>query len=210
MQNILIKFQIGLENCEKTPRTRTEKSIQFLNCSYFAIMTFEEIMITEDDADMFLLDEFDNDDTEDVSLVENQEIKIKVEPLPIDTTVPSGWRYKRKSKKLVSPRGKVFRSRRGALKAMVNSSDYSINEIEEMRSLLRYEGWRESDDLPRCWMIRDGRKKHGSEILGPGGEFFTSLKRAAMFIINYEEYFYTEDLDNFWKFANISGLKKEE
>ena len=28
--------------------------------------------------------------------------------------------------------------------------------------------------------------------------------------INYEEYFYTEDLENFWKFANISGLKKEE
>ena len=173
-------------------------------------MTFEEIMITEEDADMFLLDEFDNDDTEDVSLVENQDIKIKVEPLPIDVTVPPGWRYKRKSKKLVSPKGKVFRSRRGALKAMVNSSDYSMNEIEEMRSLLRHEGWRESDDLPRCWMIRDGRKKHGSELLGPGGEFFTSLKRAAMFIINYEEYFYSEDLDNFWKFANISGIKKED
>ena len=166
-------------------------------------MTFEEIMIHEDEADMFLLDEFDNDDTEDISLVENLETKIKVEPMPKDTTVPAGWRYKRKSKKIVSPNGEVFRSRRGALKAMVNSENYSMEEIEEMRYMLRHERWRESDDLPRCWMIRDGRRKHGSEFLGPGGEFFVSLKKVSQFICNYEEYFYTEDLEQFEKVSNL-------
>ena len=173
-------------------------------------MTFEEIMIHEDEADMFLLDEFDNDDTEDISLVENLETKIKVEPMPKDTTVPAGWRYKRKSKKIVSPNGEVFRSRRGALKAMVNSENYSMEEIEEMRYMLRHERWRESDDLPRCWMIRDGRRKHGSEFLGPGGEFFVSLKKVSQFICNYEEYFYTEDLEQFWEYARKAGLKKED
>ena len=173
-------------------------------------MSFEEIMITEEDADMFLLDEFDNDDTEDVSLVEIQEMKIKTEPLQTLTTVPTGWRYKTKSKKLISTIGEVFRSRRGALKSMVNSEHYSIEEIEEMRSMLRHEGWRESDNLPRCWLIRDGRKKHGSEFLGPGGEYFTTMGKAAQFIFKYEEYFYNEDLENFWKYANISGLKKDD
>ena len=167
-------------------------------------------MITEEDADMFLLDEFDNDDTEDVSLIEVQEMKIKTEPLQTLMTVPTGWRYNTKSKKLISTIGEVFRSRRGALKAMVNSEHYSIEEIEEMRSMLRHEGWRESDDLPRCWLIRDGRKKNCSEFLGPGGEYFTTLGKAAMFIFNYEEYFYNEDLENFWNYANISGLKKED
>ena len=171
-------------------------------------MTFEEIMINEDDVDMFLLDEFDNDETEDVSLVEIQEIK--PEPLQNTTTVPRGWRYKRKSRKLISPTGEVFRSRRGALKAMVNSDNYSVEVIEEMRSMLRHEGWRGSDNLPRCWMIRDGRRTHYSEFLGPGGEYFTTLRKAAQFIFNYEEYFYNEDLEKFWKYANIHGLKKED
>ena len=167
-------------------------------------MAGEEIFISEEDADMFLLDEFDNDDTEDVSLLEIPEVKIKPEPLSNEKTVPEGWRYKKKSRKVISPAGVVFRSRRGALKAMVNCDDYSMEEIEEMRSMLSHENWRESEDLPRCWRIREARSRHGPEFLGPGGEFFTTLRKAAQFILNYEEYFYQEDLERFWKHAETT------
>ena len=169
-----------------------------------------DVFVDEDDDDILILDEFDNDDTEDVSLSETLDAEIKVKPSE-DKKVryyPVGWSYKRKSRKLISPSGEVFSSRRAALKAMVNSEEYSMGEIEEMRSSLRHERWRESEDLPRCWMIRDG--SFGPEILGAGGEFFKTLTEAAKFVEQYEEYFYQEDLRNFWIFVKNATDKNKK
>ena len=168
-----------------------------------------EVVLGEDDDDILLLDEFDNDDTEDVSLCEKLDAKIKVEQSDTNTRLyPDGWSFNRKSSRLISPSGEVFSSRRAALKAMVNSEKYTIGEIEQLRSVLRHEGWRESNDLPRCWMIRDGND--GPEILGAGGEFFKTLTEAAKFIEQYEEYFYQEDLKNFWIFVKNTTQKNSE
>ena len=165
-----------------------------------------EVFLGEDDEDILLLDEFENDDTEDVSLSETLDSKVAQSENGKSKYYPDGWSYKRKSRKLISPSGEMFKSRGAALKAMTNSEEYSMGEIEEMRSSLRHERWRESEDLPRCWMIRDGND--GPEILGAGGEFFKTLTEAAEFVRKYEEYFYQEDLEKFWIFVQNATVKK--
>ena len=170
-----------------------------------------EEFLGENDDDILLLDEFDNDDIEDVSTSETIDVKIKVEPTENKKTFrryyPKGWSYKKRPMKLTSPSGEVFSSRRAAFKAMVNSKVYSMGEIEEMRSYLRFEGWRENEDLPRCWMIKDGSDE--PQLLGAGGEFFENLTEAAEFIRKYEEYFYQEDLRKFWIFVKNASERKE-
>ena len=168
----------------------------------------EEVFLGEDDEDILLLDEFENDDTEDVSLSETLDSKVAQPENGKSKYYPDGWSYRRKSRKLISPSGEMFKSRGAALKAMTNSEEYSMGEIEEMRSYLRHERWRESEDLPRCWMIRDG--SDGPEILGAGGEFFKTLAEAAEFVKKYEEYFYQEDLEQFWIFVQNATEKKSD
>ena len=73
-------------------------------------------------------------------------------------TVPSGWKLKISNGQCVlSPGGKEYKNRRLALQAMI-LQDYPNTDIEEMRKLLRYEGWNESPYLPDGWIMKDSHK----------------------------------------------------
>ena len=77
-----------------------------------------------------------------------------------------------------------------------------------MKSTLKHEGWRESDELPKGWMLKDmkDRKPH---YLGLGGEIFESISKAAEFVTKYEKYFSQEDLNKIQELYNNSVMNKK-
>ena len=71
-----------------------------------------------------------------------------------------------------------------------------------MKSMLKYEGWRESDRIPRGWMMRDAEADLVTQFLGLGGELYKSLSEAVEFVEKYKKYFYQEDIE---KIRNVHG-----
>ena len=70
-----------------------------------------------------------------------------------------------------------------------------------MKSMLRFEGWEDSKDIPDGWLIKRTSAKH-RHLLGKGGEIFDSFVEASQFIEKYRQYFSHNDVDK------IEKLKK--
>ena len=97
-----------------------------------------------------------------------------------DESVPLGWSYKGEGSKafIKSPTGEIYRSRRQAYEEMVGAgTKYSVQDILNMRSCLKYENWADSDGIPQGWMIN--RKKKGAiYLMEQGGKSFESAPKA--------------------------------
>ena len=148
--------------------------------------SYEDLLGEENDHDM---DVFEDTDIDNDDLLEER---------PADTTLPPGW--SREGSSIKSPAGELYKSRRHALVEMVNSGEWSEEEVSVMRSKMKHEGWEESDRIPRGWMMKEGVSD--TQFLGLGGEFFENVKEAADFVEKYKKYFYQDDIekiDNFQK-----------
>ena len=112
-----------------------------------------------------------------------------------DQTVPAGWSYRGQGNLafIKSPRGDVFRSRRKAFEDMVGAgTKHSVQEILDMRTCLKYEGWEESNQIPQGWMIN--RKKKAIILMEQGGKSFNSVPEAMKFVKLYQKYYSPENL----------------
>ena len=112
-----------------------------------------------------------------------------------DRTVPAGWCYRGQGSTafVKSPSGEVFRSRRQAFKEMVGAgSKHSVQEMLDMRTCLKYEGWEESKQIPQGWMIN--RKKKAIILMEQGGKSFNSVPEAMKFVKLYQKYYSPENL----------------
>ena len=132
----------------------SEEEMGLLNDSHIE----DDIVVEESDVDIELLDDSTTDEVDDIS-EETKDPKLldsNQNGWKIDLSVPFGWRYKNAGRifHLQSPAGKVFRSRRAAFESMSVSGIYKSDEIKAMKSTLRHEGWKESENIPRNWMFK--------------------------------------------------------
>merc|ERR1719350_1964365 len=107
-----------------------------------------------------------------------------------DATVPDGWRLKAaaagspQKAQIIAPDGGSFLCRRSALQHMVREG-YSK---EEMRSMLRHEGWEEDALLPAGWRLKKAENSTNGlldveyTVMTSEGELFNSLKAATEFM----------------------------
>merc|ERR1719319_1775356 len=101
-----------------------------------------------------------------------------------DETVPSGWKVgeSKEGKQIIKGLdGVVFFSRRHALRFMV-AGGFPEDDINKLRGLLGFEGWKEDDMLlPSGWMFK---KKNGKRlvVMNQKGKLFDSLMSAVRFM----------------------------
>ena len=72
-----------------------------------------------------------------------------------DKSIPAGWksRWGKSNLLFMSPEGQQFNNRVAILQHMINGS-YNRSQIDEMRKcLIKYEGWKESRNLPNNWIF---------------------------------------------------------
>merc|ERR1719470_263508 len=95
-----------------------------------------------------------------------------------DPTVPRGWKTKNgngKGRRLMSPDGLVFKSRRSALELLVRSGAPE-ELLDQMRTSLSHEGWVKME-IPQGWMCR-ARSSYGYHFLSSEGLIFRSKGQA--------------------------------
>ena len=95
-----------------------------------------------------------------------------------DPTVPTGWLVKNvkfghsnTSSLLFSPEGDTFQGRRPALKFMIEKN-YPEEKIEEMRELMKFEGYYFDARLPEKWLYKSTAKH--SSFVDPSGNYYRS------------------------------------
>ena len=71
-------------------------------------------------------------------------------------------------------------------------SKHSVQEMLDMRTCLKYEGWEESNQIPQGWMIN--RKKKAIILMEQGGKSFNSVPEAMKFVKLYQKYYSPENL----------------
>ena len=123
-----------------------------------------------------------------------------------DPTLPPGWTSSAEGKtdSIRAPDGTVFRSRRSALEQMmVSPGKYQGEEVELMRTFLKYEDWTETPDLPTGWRMKRGKKS--VLLMGNDGKRFKSLTDAAEFVNRYRRYFNQEDVQKIIKLSYSCG-----
>ena len=125
-----------------------------------------------------------------------------------DPTVPAGWGIKevdfRKSKvsKLLSPDGRFHASRRAALKFLVDEK-YSDEKIEEMRGMLKHDGWLKHEHLPEKWFFKKSKDLADISFISHDGLYLKTIGLAIRHLnINSGD----EDLILFFKF--LENCKK--
>ena len=185
---------------DNTPEQEKNESTDLLEESYYDESALE-IDLEEDSIDVTLTDHTSGDSKD------FRELKEFKEAAP---TVPPGWSCEgeKSHMNVKSPSGQHFRSRRHAFVRMVNSGKFSMSQIAEMKTFLSHEGWAESDNIPRGWMIKV-RKNKAPAFLGNGGEFFESAASASEFIKKYSKYFSKEDMEKMSTFfANNIDIPK--
>ena len=131
-----------------------------------------------------------------------------------DASVPLGWSYKGEGGKafIKSPTGETYRSRRQAFEEMVGAgTKFSVQEILDMRTCLRFEGWDENDQIPQGWMIKrkaDG-KGRGKAIflMEQGGKSFRSVPDAMKFVKLYQKYYSPENIHMLQKLSSAKYQK---
>ena len=123
--------------------------------------------------------------------------------------MPRGWRinfeWTGKGQCILSPTGTVFKSRRSAYENMV-AEKCPNEDIEAMRSVLKYEGWLDNSELPEGWKIK--QTKTNTFYIDRGGQMFKSAKQAAAFVRDYSQFFSQEDVEKINKIANINRPQK--
>ena len=98
-----------------------------------------------------------------------------------DPSVPSGWMIKtvkfgsNNVTKLLSPNGHMIQGRRLALQFMIKGN-YSEEQISEMRSCLKFDGWSSSPALPPNWLYKI--TKDGTSFLDSSGEYYRNKDKA--------------------------------
>ena len=108
---------------------------------------------------------------------------------------------------ILSPTGTVFKSRRLAYETMV-ADKWPNEEIEAMRCVLKYEGWRDNPELPVGWKIK--QTMTNTFYMDRGGQIFKSAKQAAKFVSEYSQFFTKEDVDKINKIGRINQPQKEK
>ena len=106
-----------------------------------------------------------------------------------DASVPKGWKLrlatdpKAKGEKefLLSKDGRQFQGRRVALRAMVEEG-WDPVEVDEMRLMLRHEGWAEHEGLPKDWFAISQGKGKGRHFVTETGERLKSAVQAALWL----------------------------
>ena len=71
----------------------------------------------------------------------------------------------------------------------------------DMKSKLIYEGWVTDEKLPNGWLIKQKTNK-SNMFLAQGGECFSTLDEAKIFVAKYSEYFSTDDIEKMKKYEN--------
>ena len=124
--------------------------------------------------------------------IANTDVEVKFDAAPVwveDDTVPPGWRLrllpegasKFNTFFLAAPDGRQFHSRQAALHSLLKKENpQDIGLIDELRSLLVHEGWKEHPLLPPGWSFRDGA--WALEVLNHKGMPFKGLSKAKKFI----------------------------
>ena len=97
--------------------------------------------------------------------MEEGKANASVGKINVDYTIPKNWKAQILDdgrKVLVSPSGALFLTRRLALKQMLESKEFTKEEVEEMRGCLVHEGWIMDNKLPSGWMMKVAK---GKEII---------------------------------------------
>ena len=103
-------------------------------------------------------------------------------------TIPPAWKVRNegqgKAEFFLSPGGNQLTSRRSALQCLVKEGS-TEEEVEEMRSMLRFEGYEAHQHLPENWLIKYTFTDIASSwvsILNQEGEEFKSFLKAQEFM----------------------------
>ena len=123
---------------------------------------------------------------------------------PANKTVPRGWSLAENGR-VEAPDGKTYKNRRIALREMIISGLFSRAEVDLMRSCLKFEGWRHSQDIPAGWMTKS--RHRNTLLVTSDGDLFESVASAAKFVEKYEKYFSQEDLDKIKKLHTMGKPK---
>ena len=130
---------------------------------------------------------------------------------PANKTVPRGWSLAENGR-VEAPDGKTYKNRRIALREMIISGLFSRAEVDLMRSCLKFEGWRPSQDIPDGWMTKSRNHNRNVLFVTGDGDLFESVSSAARFVEKYEKYFSPRDLDKIKKLkakVNFKPKKKK-
>ena len=128
-----------------------------------------------------------------------------------DPTVPSGWGIKifnfgsKKRTRLMSPEGKIYNSKREALKLMIDEK-YPEKEIEEMRNTLTHDGWLTDSNLPKDWFFKYAKGSAYPYFISPGGDKFKSSTVAIEYLKRKSQ---ENDLKHFFTFLNSFKLNSD-
>ena len=167
-----------------------------------------EDIIEELDVDMDLLNDSTAEELDDISeeTKDPEQEKASKQNWISDHSVPLGWRYKKSGRNfhLISPSGKIFKSRRAAFEFLSASGFCNSDEIKAMKSTLRYEEWMENENIPRNWMFKK-LDCGGVRYVAQGGELFKSHSKAVSFVQKYEKYFTEEDVKKLMTHAKIKN-----
>ena len=119
-------------------------------------------------------------------------------------SVPPGWSLAGNGK-VAAPDGKIYKNRRIALREMIVSGLFSRAEVGLMRSCLKFEGWRHSQDVPAGWMTK--QRNRNVLLVTSDGDLFESVVSAARFVQKYQKYYSQGDLDKIKKLQTMGKPK---
>ena len=113
--------------------------------------------------------------------------------------MPPGWRLRLDGcRGLLSPGGVSYRSRRQAYQDLIRKGAASNQEIEAMRSCLKYEDWTDNAELPEGWKSRPASST-ATHYMDRGGQVFKSAKQAFRFLEEQAELFSLEEREKIRK-----------
>ena len=124
-----------------------------------------------------------------------------------DRSVPPGWKLRLDGcRGLLSPGGLSYRSRRQAYQDLIRRAA-PHQQIEAMRSCLKYEDWTDNSELPEGWKSRPTTT--ATHYMNPGGQVFRSAVQASRFLQEHAELFTAEDLEKIKKLSRRREGKSE-
>ena len=126
---------------------------------------------------------------------EQSMVNIKAEPEEVkdekvdigDLTMPASWTVKYSKGKFdgkffyTSPDGRYFHYVQQSIEYMLEK-DAPKEDVETMKTNLKYEGWKEVDYLPPAWMLRYYKATNAYIYLSPDCRLFKSAKAVTDFM----------------------------
>ena len=139
--------------------------------SYVAVKAYMEETNKYDQEDLKNVDAFIEENAKTARLEMHQKA---------DENLPTGWRLEVKNSSdnlIVSPDGTIFSSRMLALQHMM-LKNFPKEDVSQMESSLKEEGWRLSELLPKGWLFKKGRLGAGIQMFSSKGEHFETCTKA--------------------------------